>query len=258
MTLFAHLAELRKRLFVIAAAVLVCGIAGFLWSDALMAALREPIAAAAPGLDGMSGLNFTYVTQAFDLRIQIALTFAVVVSSPVWLYQLWAFVVPGLVRRERRFALGFLGAAIPLFLLGCAAGAYVTPHVVAVMLSFVSPQDSALLDARYFYDFVLRLALATGIAFVLPVFLVVLNFLGVMPARTILRSWRVAVLLIFVFAAIATPAADVLSMFLLAGPMIGLYFGAAGVAALHDRNAVRRERQLETHADVAPPRRVIS
>lgn len=258
MSLFAHLAELRKRLLITATALVLAAIAGFIASDPLMAALRAPIAAASSRVDGMSGLNFTYVTQAFDLRLQIALTFAVVASSPVWLYQLWAFVVPGLVRRERRFGLGFLGAAVPLFLLGCAAGAYVTPHVVAVMLSFVAPEDSALLDARYFYDFVLKLALATGIAFVLPVFLVVLNFLGLMPARIILKNWRVAVLLVFAFAAIATPAADVLSMFLLAGPMVGLYFGAAGVAALHDRNAVRRERQLEVLAEAASARKVTS
>ncbi len=258
MTLSAHLGELRKRLLVTAAALLLTAVVGFMLSDPLMAALREPIAAAPSRVDGMSGLNFTYVTQAFDLRMQIALTFAVVASSPVWLYQLWAFVVPALLRRERRSALVFLASAIPLFLLGCAAGAYVTPHVVAVMLSFVAPQDSALLDARYFYDFVLRLTLATGIAFVLPVFLVVLNFLGLMTARTILKSWRIAVFLVFVFAAIATPAADVLSMFLLAGPMIGLYFAAVGVAALHDRSAARRVRQLETPAAAESTPRVTS
>ena len=240
MALAKHLRELRRRLLTAGAAILAGAVLGFLAADTLLAALREPVASASSRLGGMSGLNFTYVTQAFDLKLQIALTLGVVVSSPVWLYQVWAFLVPGLVRRERRVVIGFLGSAIPLFLLGCLTGWTVTPHVVAVMLGFVAPEDSALLDARFFYDFVLKLALATGIAFVLPVFLVVLNFVGVLQGRTILKGWRVAILLVFAFAAIATPAADVLSMFLLAGPMTALYFGAVGIAILHDRRAARR------------------
>jgi sec-independent protein translocase protein TatC len=92
---------------------------------------------------------------------------------------------------------------------------------------------------------VLKLVIATGVAFVLPVFLVILNFLGVMTASTILRGWRVAVLVIVLFTAIVTPAADVLSMFLLAIPMVVLYFAAAGVAYLHDRRAAARNQRVE-------------
>ena len=155
---------------------------------------------------------------------------------------MWAFFVPGLVRKEKQYAVGFLGSAIPLFFAGCAAGWFVMPHIVELMLSFVSNADNSLLDAKYYYDFVLKLLLATGIAFVLPVFLVLLNFVGVLSAKAILKGWRLAILLICLFTAIATPAADVLSMLLLAIPMVVLYFLAAGITYLNDR---RRRRRLD-------------
>lgn len=242
MSLAAHLVELRNRAGIIALAVLVGSVAGFLLTDFVIAALRAPVDAVAADSDKAAALNFTVVTQAFDLRIQIAVTFGIVASSPVWLYQIWAFLVPGLVRREKQYAIGFLGAAIPLFLAGCAAGWVVMPHVVVLMLGFVNPSDTSFLDARSYYDFVLKLLLVTGIAFVLPVFLVLLNFIGVLSARSILKGWRWAILAITLFTAIATPAADVLSMVLLAIPMIALYFSAAGLAALNDRRRARREK----------------
>ncbi|ERK69717.1 hypothetical protein N136_03960, partial [Leifsonia aquatica ATCC 14665] len=98
--------------------------------------------------------------------------------------------------------------------------------------------------AKTYFDFVLKLVLAVGIAFVLPVAVVLLNFVGVLRAKTILRSWRVAIIAIALFTAIATPAADVLSMFVLAVPMVALYFAAAGVAALHDLRTDRRAAAL--------------
>jgi sec-independent protein translocase protein TatC len=101
------------------------------------------------------------------------------------------------------------------------------------------------LDARTYYDFVIKLVLAVGIAFVLPVFLILLNFVGILSARSILRGWRVAILAIVLFTAIATPAADLISMFLLAIPMVVLYFAAALIAYLHDRRVAKRAQQLE-------------
>lgn len=142
--------------------------------------------------------------------------------------------------------MGFLGAAIPLFLAGCAAGWLVMPHIVVLMLGFVDAADSALLDAKFYYDFVLKLMLATGVAFVLPVFIVLLNFVGVLSARSIIKGWRVAVLLICLFTAVATPAADVISMFLLAIPMVLLFFAAALVTHLHDRRVAKRNAELES------------
>ncbi|MCS5721865.1 twin-arginine translocase subunit TatC [Herbiconiux sp. CPCC 203407] len=245
MSLGAHLIELRKRLFLAALAIVLGSIAGFVVSDVVLAAMIRPISELAAEQDRNASLNFTDVSSAFDLRIQIAFTVGVVISSPVWLYQLWAFVMPGLKKNEKRYAIGFVAAAVPLFLAGCAAGWFVLPHMVTLLTGFAPEGTTALLTARSYFDFVLKLVLAIGIAFVLPVFLVLLNFAGVLTAKAILKSWRIAILAVTLFTAIATPAADVMSMFLLAIPMIGLYFAAAGIAWLHDRRAARIAARID-------------
>jgi sec-independent protein translocase protein TatC len=135
---------------------------------------------------------------------------------------------------------------VPLFLLGCAAGWMVLPRIVEFMFRFVPPGASQLYDTKTYVDFILKLLLATGVAFVMPVFLVLLNFAGVIRGVTILKGWRWAVLIIIVFTAMATPAADPISMLLLALPMVVLYFAAVGVAVWHDRVAARRQAAFET------------
>lgn len=245
MSLGAHLVELRKRLFIGALAIVVASVGGWFLSEFVLGVLQAPVNDIVESTGVNASIAFFTVTEAFDLRLQIAITVGVIIASPVWLYQIWAFLVPGLVRREKQYALGFIGTAIPLFLLGCAAGYFVLPHIVTLMLGFVADGASIPLGAKGYYDFMLKLLLATGIAFVLPVFLVLLNFVGVLSARSILKGWRIAILVICLFTAIATPAADVISMFLLAIPMVALYFAAAGVAWLHDRRASRREAALE-------------
>jgi len=250
MSLGAHLIELRKRLFIAALAIVAGMVVGFILSDFVLDALIKPIAEVAADQSRAASLNFTDVSSAFDLRIQIAFTVGVVLSSPVWLYQLWAFVMPGLKKTEKRYAVGFVLAAVPLFLAGCAAGWFVMPHMVTLLTGFAPEGTTALLTARSYFDFVLKLVLAIGIAFVLPVFLVLLNFAGVLSAAAILKSWRIAVLAITVFTAIATPAADVMSMFLLAIPMVLLYFTAAGIAWMHDRRLRRSQQQLDVELAV--------
>lgn len=245
MSLGAHLVELKKRLFISAIAIVVTAIAGFVFADFFISALRAPITNIAESTGRGAALNYDAVTQAFDIRMQIAFTVAIVAASPVWLYQVWAFLVPGLVRKEKQYAIGFLATAIPLFLAGCAAGWYVMPNIITLMLGFAGDQDLSNLNAKYYYDFIVKLLLAVGIAFVVPVFVVLLNLVGVLSAQAILKGWRVAILLICLFTAIATPAADVVSMFLLAVPMVVLYFIAALIAWLHDRRAAKRAAKID-------------
>ena len=244
MSLGEHLVELRKRLFRGAIAVVVGTIAGWVLYDlGIWTFLSAPITqlAEAQGQDGSKiALNIANITGGFDIHLQVAIVVGIVISSPVWLYQVFAFFVPGLTRREKWYTFGFFFTAIPLFFLGCAAGWFVLPHIVDIMASFVPTGSTSLYDTKYYLDFVLKLVLATGIAFVLPVFLVLLNFVGVLQGRTILKGWRWAILAITLFTAIATPAADVISMFLLAIPMVILYFAAVLVALWHDRVAARR------------------
>src|SRR5690606_27799069 len=132
-----------------------------------------------------------------------------------------------------------------LFIAGCAAGWYVLPNIVTLLAGFAPEDTASLFLAKEYLHFVVKLMLAIGIGFVLPVFLVILNFMGVVSGKGLLGAWRWAILLITLFTAIATPAADVFSMFLLAVPMVALYFIAVGVAFWHDRVADRKLKKLD-------------
>ncbi|MBL3700236.1 sec-independent protein translocase protein TatC [Leucobacter luti] len=239
MSLGDHLVEFRKRLMYSALAIVVALVAGWFLSDGVWDMLRVPI-----GQLGDQGreavIAYGDITGAFDTKVQISLFIAVLIASPVWLYQIWAFLAPGLTKREKLYGVGFLAAAVPLFLGGAFAGWMVLPNIVRLLASFQPEQDAFFLDARKYLDFAIKLLLAVGVGFVLPALLVMLNFIGVLRGMSILKSWRVAILCIILFAGITTPAADLMSMFLLAGPMILLYFAAAGIAILHDRRVDKR------------------
>ena len=244
MSLAQHLVELRRRLTIVAVAVLIGGVGGFLLSDWVIKLLLLPIQAVAE--DRNIQLAFTTLTEQFDLKFQIAIALSLLGTSPIWLYQIFAFLVPGLTKREKRYTFGFFFSAVPMFLGGGFVGLLIFPHMVALLTGFSSDALAVTnLSARPYYDFVIKLVLAVGVAFVLPVFLVLLNFLGVVSGRAIIKGWRVAILIITLFCATATPAADLVSMFLLAIPMVILYFAAAGVALWHDRGVARREAALE-------------
>lgn len=259
MSLGGHLVELRKRLYFSALFIVVGAVLGWFTADFLLAQLREPIFLVASEQGRVATLNYDGITSAFDLKLQIAFTVGIVISSPFWLYQIWAFFMPGLTKREIKYTLGFMFSAIPLFLAGCAAGWYVYPHIVALMTSFAPSDDATIITAKTYFDFVLKLVLVVGVAFVMPVFLVLFNFAGLLSAQSIIKSWRIAVLVITLFTAIATPAADVLSMFLLAIPMVLLYFLAAGIAWIHDRRVAKKSNDYsDNEASVLPPSETFS
>ncbi|RLP74335.1 twin-arginine translocase subunit TatC [Mycetocola tolaasinivorans] len=249
MSLGAHLVEFRKRLFISAIGIVLAMVVGFIFSRQAIKEISRPIKELS--VNGTALLNFDTVTSPFDLQMKVALTIGVVLSSPVWLSQIWAFFMPALTRKEKLYAAGFVGAAIPLFLAGCTAGWLVFPHIVEVMAWFTPEGAANIYQANYYYDFVLRLILAVGIAFVVPVLLVLLNFVGILSARAIIGGWRWAILMIAVFCAAATPSADVISMFLLAIPMTALYFAAWGVAWAHDRRAAKRLAEDVPHPEGA-------
>ena len=244
MPLAGHLRELRRRLAICAAAILAGAVVGWLLADPIWRLIQSPVAAIGPSQDRLAALNFDTVTGAFDLRMQLAIQLGVIVSAPVWLWQIFAFVVPGLTRKETRATFLFLAAALPLFTAGAAMGVWILPHMVQLLTSFAPGQTASYLSASAYYDFVLKLVLATGVAFVLPVFIVLLNAIGVLRGRTVLRHWRPALIAILAFAAITTPAADIVSMLILATPMAGLYLSASTVAIVADRRRDKRANAL--------------
>lgn len=259
MSLSRHLAEARKRLLISAAGLALGMIGAFFLTDYVIWLITQPLRAIASTRSDVVRveLMFSTVTSAFDLRLRMSVAIGVLIASPVWLWQIWAFINPGLTRREIRSALGFAAAAVPLFFGGCYVGLVVMPHIVELMSGFVPAGGAAFYEAGFYYDFVLKLLLVLGVAFVLPVLLVALNLAGIASGRAILRGWRIAVLSASTFAALATPAADVVSMLMLAGILITLFFAAATLALLLDRRRSRKlsRGELPTHATLtkSPP-----
>ena len=249
MSLGDHLRELRRRFLVAAGAIVVGSVIGWVEYEWLFDQIMAPLRRIAAERDGLVNINFGGITQPFTVQLQVALFIGVIVASPVWLFQVWGFIVPGLTKREKRTTMAFVAAAVPLFLGGCLLATQVVPTAIEVLLGFTPAGAANLPDAALYLTFVTRFILAFGLAFLLPVFLVGLNVAHVLPAHIMLKGWRIAVILIFVFAAMMTPTPDAWTMLLLAVPMVGLFFAAVGVAALLDRRRARREPDWSKIAD---------
>jgi sec-independent protein translocase protein TatC len=219
MPLAGHLREARKRATRAAIALVAGMVVGYFASDAILEVLRQPILELAES--GTASLNYSSVTGAFDLKLQIALTAGIVLSSP----ELFAYVAPGLHRREKKYLFGFLAAAVPLFALGCATALAVFPRVVELLTGFASTEDTTLLAAADYVEFVLRLVIAMGVAYALP---------------ALAHSWRWVIVAIVLFSALITPAADALSMFAVAVPMTALFLAALGITHLQDRRLAKK------------------
>ena len=249
MPLREHIRELRNRVLLALAGLVVGAVVGWVLYPSLFAALQAPLVDLAREQSAFVRLNFPGIAGSLDMQIKVSLFAGAILSSPWWIYQLWAFVTPGLTRRERWYTLGFLGAGVPLFLTGAGLAWWLLPKAVAVLTGF-TPQDAVnIIDAQGYLSFIMRMVLAFGLAFLLPVLMVGLTMVGVVRASTWWSGWRWAVLLGFVFAAVATPTGDALSMFVLGLPICVLYFAAAGICSLRERRTARAER-AETLGEV--------
>ena len=254
MSLGDHLREFRRRLFIAAAALIVCSVIGWYLFDIIYDHLTAPIANIAEqrGQGSLIDLNYAGLTAAFSQRLSLAIWAGTIMSAPMWLWQAWAFIVPGLTRKEKRLSLMFIAAIVPLFLGGCWFGYTTLPKAVEILLSFTPDGAANLPEAALYFSFVTRFILVFGIAFLVPVVLVALNVVGVLPAQVMLKGWRPAIVLIVLFAAIATPTPDPYTMLLLATPLVVLYFVAYGIARLIDRRRAKdRPDWLATSDDEA-------
>ena len=250
MPLREHLKEFRKRLVLAAIGITAGAVAGWFLYSYAFDFLAAPIVEAAEQSGGDVAINFGGLATALDMQVKMSFVIGVIISSPWWLYQLWAFIAPGLRTREKRYTIGFLGSAIPLFLAGVALSLWVYPRAAQILLGFTPPEGSNYLDAQQFMSFAMRLVLAFGLAFVFPVIMVALSAAGIVKASTWLAGWRWAVFLIFLFCAIMTPTPDAITMIVMAIPMVALFFGAVGVARLFER-ATRRRRAAAEAAESA-------
>ncbi|MGS2615719.1 twin-arginine translocase subunit TatC [Micromonospora sp. LZ34] len=251
MTLIEHIRELRDRLFRASLAIVAGLIVGFWLAQPAFDLLKEPYCKLPGATDALGQCQqFLQLSPAdgFILKLKLALWIGLIIGAPVWLYQLWAFIAPGLHRHERKWAYVFVSIAAPLF----AGGAVLAYLVVDKGLSFLMESGvtglSTQLEVTRYISFVTNMILLFGVAFEFPLILLMLNFTGVASARRLLSWWRAVIFICFAFAAIATPDPGPFGMTLLALSLSLLYFLAIGVAFLNDR---RRGRGKEVYAGIA-------
>ena len=245
MPLTEHLRELRSRLVKSGIAIAIGMVIGWIYYPQIFAWLSAPFTAAveqAQAEGRQVTLALTGVADPFVLQMQIAAVAGIVLSAPVWLYQLWRFVTPGLHRHERRWAFGFAAVATPLFLAGVVLAYLVLPLGLQVLLGFTPDGVENIVSVDRYLSFFIRTVLVFGVGFLVPLLLVLLNFAGVLPGRTLLGWWRWIILGVIVFAAVATPTGDPINLLLLAGPILVLVGIAVLVCVLNDRRRARRRR----------------
>lgn len=249
MPLKAHLIELRNRLIIAAIGIVLGGVAGWFLYDPVFYILQQPIQHIAEARGNTADVNFQSVGSAFDMKIKVSLFIGVFISAPVWLFEIWGFINPGLTKREKRYSLGYMGAALPLFIAGASAAFFAMPNAVRALTSFTPEGASNIINASEYLSFVMMIVLMFGIAFVIPVVVVALNMLGILSAKRLLKSWRIVVLVTFIFSAIATPTPDATSMFFLAVPMLALFTIAWVVCQLNDTRRKRKAIADGTYVD---------
>lgn len=248
MPLVDHLRELRRRLFVSLVAIGIGTALGWVWYDEVFALIRGPfdtVVAEAQEAGRDVTLAFTGVADPFVMQLKVAGVTGLLLATPVWLYQLWRFVTPGLHRNERRWALGFAAVATPLFLAGAALAYVFLPRGLDILLGFTPENIENIISVDRYLSFFLRMLLVFGIGFLLPLLVVGLNFAGVLRASTLRSWWRWIVMGIILFSAVATPTGDPFNLMLLALPLAALMALAWAICWANDR---RRDR----HAAAGP------
>jgi sec-independent protein translocase protein TatC len=243
MALADHLRELRARLLWISVFLVVGITIAWFFYDQLFDLIYEPYAKAQASLEGRgvdSKPVLTGVANPLLLQMKLCALAAVVLGSPFWLYQIWAFIVPGLHANEKRWTRVFATVAGPLFIAGVAVGYYVLPKGIEVLIGFTPASVQNLVEFGDYFRFLTRMLLVFGIAFEIPLFVVMLSLAGVVSGKALgnYRPWIVVG--VFVFAAVATPSTDPFSMLMLALPMTLLFLLSEVIARLVDRRRRRR------------------
>lgn len=260
MPLVEHLRELRNRLMKSVLAILVITVVAAFFYKHLIDFMLKPMLDSVGCTNGVvsqrngrpcADMTVNGLIAPFSIALKVSLTAGVVLSAPVWLYQLWAFVAPGLHSHEKKYAVGFVGAGAPLFAAGAVLAYKILPQTAMILLEFTPDNARNLLPVDDYLDLVTRMVVVFGLAFELPLLLILLNFTGVLSAKRLASWWRIMVLGITIFAAFATPTGDPLTMMSLAAPIIALYFLALGLCLLNDRRRKRRNPDADLDDDEA-------
>jgi sec-independent protein translocase protein TatC len=243
MPLTEHLRELRSRLLKSAIAAVLGMIVGWIAYPTIFDLLSQPFEGAvaqaqAEGRDVT--LALTGVTDPFVLQLQVAAIAGLILSAPVWLYQLWRFVTPGLHKHEKRWGVAFVAVAFPLFLAGTVLAYMVLPIGLEILLGFTPENVENIVSVDRYLSFFLRTVVVFGVGFLTPLLIVTLNFAGILSGRRLLSWWRWIIFTVFIFAAVATPTGDPINLILLAGPILLLVVIAVGIALLNDRRRARK------------------
>jgi sec-independent protein translocase protein TatC len=248
MPLGEHIRELRTRLFRSSVGIALGAVAGWLVHKQVIHALTRAVCdskvkGVAAGVSNTckSGvLTSQGTTSGIAVDFKVSLMVGMVLSCPIWLYQLWAFIAPGLHRNEKKYSLGFVAVAVPLFAGGAALCYVLIPHVMSVLLGFTPSESPNAIPLTDYIGFFLRMVLIFGASFEVPLIVVALNFTGVLSADRLKKSWRYVTFGIFIFAAAAVPTGEPLGMTALAVPMCLLYYAAIGIAVMNDKRRAAR------------------
>ncbi|WP_022909947.1 twin-arginine translocase subunit TatC [Aestuariimicrobium kwangyangense] len=242
MALVDHLKEFRYRVIISAIGLVLMMALSMVFYKYLFAFMLQPAFEAehlykAAHPENAANVSFTVngITGGFMLMLKIGGVAGVILSCPIWLYQLWSFIVPGLLAQEKKYAVRFLGSAIPLFLAGVALGYWISPKGFAVLMSFNPAGVQNLNELSEFLGFLMRMLLVFGLSFLLPVVIVALNMLGVLKAAQLNRYRNLSIFGCFVFGAVATPSVDPFSMLALSFPMVAMFFISLAICSVNDR-----------------------
>ena len=245
MPLMDHIRELRNRVVKIALALGAGMIVGFIFFTPVWNVIDRPLCSAV--IRGHTGCNTLGVNQLaldgpldpFYLHVKVALVVGVILSSPFWLYQLWAFVAPGLYTREKRWSYIFLGSAVPLFLIGVTLAYWSLGRSMHYLLGLTPHGVANLIQVDQYMSFVMAMLLAFGLAFELPLLIVMLNLAGILTHERFRKWRRVMIFGVFLIAGMANPSPDPITMLILGGGCAVLVEVAEFIVWSNDRRRAR-------------------
>ena len=243
MTIMEHLRELRTRLIIAAIAFVIVSIVGFIFYEPIFDFLRGPLCGLSRERLGPQGCQLIQrkVLEGVQVRLKISVLVGIVGASPVWLYQLWAFIVPGLTERERKLSIPFVLSSVSLFAVGTAFAYLTLPAGLNFLIAIGGNGLVPFFEADTYINFVGLMVIAFGLTFELPLILLFLGLAGVISVAWLRKNRRIAIVLIALLAAVVTPSQDPYTFLAMAIPLYGLYEVTILILRIVERRRVRRE-----------------